>query len=277
MNLKFLILVFFLSLSANHFSQTNFSVRDSVKIVLNDRSELYGNIIKEDSLNFEIQTFSDLWLKIDKHAVKKIEDINKLAETVYLPHKNNTRLLFSPTAITLEPGRAYFLSTQIFFPSFMIGAADFLSLGGGISLFPWAESQIIYFTPKVRFISINGFDIGAAASLISAGGEMVGLTYALSTYSNDNLSLTMGLGWGFSDGETSSSPAIILGGIFPITKHSDLVSENWIIPNSEFQLASLALRIKGENIAGDIGLVLPINVIGSGFPLIPWVGFAYNF
>ena len=112
MSLKFLILVFLLSLSANHFPQTNFSVRDSVKIVLNDRSELYGNIVKEDSLNFELKTFSDLWLEIDKLAVKRVEDINKIVEAAYLTQQNKTRLLLSPTAVTLGPGKAYFLSTR---------------------------------------------------------------------------------------------------------------------------------------------------------------------
>lgn len=49
------------------------------------------------------------------------------------------------------------------------------------------------------------------------------------------------------------------------------------ISNSIKFILSLGIRFFSENLAADLGFVLPAGSRIKGFPFIPWVGFTYNF
>ena len=73
----------------------------------------------------------------------------------------------------------------------------------------------------------------------------------------------------------------MLGGNIRLTKRVALVSESWLFTSKRMkwgeQPFGLAIRIFGERLAADIGLLIIGKVIKEGGPPIPWISFAYNF
>jgi hypothetical protein len=158
-----------------------------------------------------------------------------------------------------------------------VGATDFLTVAAGMTLFPGATEQILYFAPKARILHTESLDLGGGVLYIRVTGHTAGIAYGVTTIGSQKASLTGGLGWGFIDGDFASTPSLVLGGELQLSNSSKLITENWFPAHSDVAIISFGIRFFGENIAGDFGLLRTTAATGSGFPFLPWVGFAYNF
>lgn len=248
------------------------------RITLTDDSELLGMIESEnDSLIFFI-TNAGLELSIDRAMIKeqKIIQGEWSGDTFLRKDPNQTRLLFSPTGRTLSAGEGYFSAYEIFFPFLAVGITDFITLSGGVSLFPGLEEQVIYIAPKVRVLHLDNFDLSGGVLYCHVEEEDFGIFYGVTTVGSSKASFTLGLGWGYADGETAESPAIMFGGEIQLSNSVKIVSENWKLPEEDNLFLSFGLRFFGEHLAADFGLVTTTGET-EGFPFIPWIGFAYNF
>jgi hypothetical protein len=248
------------------------------RITLTDDSELIGKIISENDSLLVFVTNAGLELSLDWEMVKGKEIVQGDwdGETFLRSDPNKTRLLFSPTGRTLPAGEGYFSVYEIFFPFLAIGVTDFLTLSGGMSLFPGADEQIIYVAPKLRVLHLYNFDLSGGVLYCHTSESDFGIFYGVTSYGSSRASLTFGLGWGYVDGETAESPAIMFGGEIQLSNSVKLISENWKLPEEEDFILSFGLRFFGEHLAADFGLVTTTGET-SGFPFIPWIGFAYNF
>ncbi len=168
---------------------------------------------------------------------------------------------------------------EIFFPFIAIGVTDWLTLAGGFTLVPGADRQLLYFAPKITPIQLKNFDFSAGALYINIPDEIDdgGFFYGMGTYGTEKIALTAGFGWGFSGADVVDKPVIILGAETSLSKTVKFITENWLIPDSEVDLISGGLRFTGEKVAADFALVYPAGSDISGFPFLPWIGFAYNF
>ena len=252
------------------------------RIVLYDGSELIGTIISRDSLTIKFKTLSSIGLEIPLTRVVTIEQIFGSFSKGEFRHAdpNHTRLFFAPTGRGLRAGQGYFSSYELFFPFLAYGATDFLTLAGGVSVFPGTESQIYFLAPKVNLPPMGRLSVAAGVLYINStasSGEGVGVTYGVGTYGSENSALTVGLGWGFSGGTYADKPVLVLGGEARLSKYTKLITENWIPPNSDGMIYSFGLRFFGENLAADLGFFGSSNSQTTGFPFFPWVSFAYNF
>jgi hypothetical protein len=260
----------------NIFAQTDTTA--VYRITLTDDSELLGMIESEnDSLIFFI-TNAGLELRIDRTMIKetKIMEGEWSGDTFLRKDPNQTRLLFSPTGRTLSAGEGYFSAYEIFFPFLAVGITDFITLSGGVSLFPGAEEQVIYIAPKVRVLHLDNFDLSGGVLYCHVDEEDFGIFYGVTSIGSSKASLTLGLGWGYADGETAESPAVMFGGELQLSNSVKLVTENWKLPEEDNLFLSFGLRFFGEHLAADFGLVTTTGET-EGFPFIPWIGFAYNF
>jgi hypothetical protein len=249
------------------------------RITLNDDSELLGKIKSEsDSLIFFI-TNAGLELSLDKKMIKQQKVIKGewRGDTYLRADPNRTRLLFAPTGRTLSAGEGYFSAYEIFFPFLAIGITDFITLAGGVTLFPGAEQQIIYIAPKVRAVHLDNFDLSGGVLYAHVEDENFGILYGVATYGTSRASLTLGLGWGFVNGETADNPALMIGGEIQVSNSVKILTENWKFPDTEDLLISFAIRFFGEHLAADFGLFTTTGKVERGFRFIPWIGFAYNF
>lgn len=281
-NLSIMIIFLHLVLFNAAFSQKDTSRNSPVRITLKDDSELIGEIVERDSISTLFRTLSDITISIPNNQIIKIDLLNGeiSGKKFFRRDPNNTRLLFAPTARALTPGQGYFSTYQIFFPMIAIGLANYLNIAGGVSLVPGGTQQLLYFAPKVIFLNKEDISFAGGMLLTNLGiseWDINGLYYSVLTFGKRRISGTVGLGWGFTGNEVNENPIIMLGFEYQISNSSKLVSENWIFPNSDFHLLSFAFRFFGEKLAADFGLIHPLGAEISGFPFIPWVGFAYNF
>jgi hypothetical protein len=102
--------------------------------------------------------------------------------------------------------------------------------------------------------------------------------YGVGTYGGENESITVGGGFFDLVGDTPPSEfTFLIGGEVRTSKSVKLITENYIVPSDNFVLASVGIRFFGERLAGDFGLLIPIQKKNIGIPFFPWLGFAYNF
>lgn len=250
------------------------------EITLLDGTEAVGVVVSETESEIVFRTVSGITMTIPRAQIKEIQPIaGRIVGTTFYPaDPNYTRLFFAPTAHTLEGGQGYFAAYEIFFPWVGVGVADFLTLAGGISLFPAAESQLYYIAPKVRLFESDQFNI-AGGSLhmgTTKGDPGLGIGYCVGTYSSQSWSLTGGIGYGYSGEDMSDEPMFMLGGELQVSSSVKLISENWFFPGAAVDIYGFGIRFFGRSLAADFAL-MKIPLDDGGFPFLPWISFVYNF
>jgi hypothetical protein len=247
-------------------------------VTLKDGSTIFGRIlaVNGDTVSFQSQAGD---IQLSAGAIRAIREISTedLREGEYwFPNPNYTRLFFAPTGQMLKKGEGYFSDYELFFPGFAYGLTDNVTIGGGVSLFPVAvEDQVYYLTPKIG-ISVSD-RVHLAAGMLFAGtqGETGGIYYGVGTFGDANASVTLGGGYGFAGGKIESRPVGMLGGELRISRRIGLVTENYLLPVSDDNvLYSFGVRFMGEKITTDLALV---NVAGSGVIGVPYVDFVFRF
>lgn len=276
-----IILSFFLFLlTANLHAQTDTAL---VVITLENGTYFSGHIEQQDSTFITFRTTGGIQMIIPADQVVSLrKKVSKATGKLYaFDDPNDTRLLFAPTARTLKQGKGYIADYWVFFPFVAVGAFDQLVLAGGITLIPGADTQLFYLAPKVGLYQNE--TLGVAAGLIYMNSfrfdwDGVGIAYGVSTIGNSDMAGTIGLGWAFSGEEVHNKPILLLGGEIRVSQSIKLISENWLIPDSDVSLVSLGVRFFGNRLAADLALIYPLGAdMGDGFPFFPWLSFAYNF
>lgn len=251
-------------------------------IVLKDGSEMIGYVKNIDSAKLKFETVSGVKIEIRKDQIDEIIDERRDYKIGQDP--NRSRLFFSPTGRNLKSGTGYFSVNELLFPIVAFGVHDYVTIAGGMSLVPASESQLIYFNGKVGVYQSENINISAGylySNITSSDGEGLSLLFGNGTFGNEAASLTLSLGLTLSGDDPGKYPMIVLGGEAKVSNSVKLITENWIptYPNS-INMFSFGIRFFGKRLAGDFGLVLPIDSDGKsmdGFPFFPWLGFNYNF
>ena len=280
LKLIFLITITFISFPEFTFAQKDTTEIEMVRLELTDGSTIVGDIIEEDENTIIIRTLSNLEIKVPKENIIEREIFKGQIEEgeFWNSDPNKTRMFFAPTGKSLKSGEGYFAVYEIFLPFIAVGVTDWFTLAGGMSLLPGAEKQAFYLAPKITPIQITKFDASLGILYIAIPDEQgAGIGYAVATYGTEKTSLTFGLGFGFSGDDFTDRPIVLIGGEIRVSKSIKLLSENWFVLSADINFLSLGLRFFGENLAADFGLVFSTEWGGDGFPLLPWLGFAYNF
>ena len=262
------------------------------KIELNDGSVYLGGILKEDIDVIAFKTLSGNKIEIRKVYIKNKELVEKgdFKNGVYwFRNPNPTRYLFGPSAFNLKAGEGYYQNTYLLLNSFNYGITDNISVGGGvelITLFSFPKGGPIFIlTPKVGFEVAPKFNVGGGVlylsvpDFFSSNRTGLGIAYGVATYGTENSNITGGIGWGFVEGDFSSTPVITISGIHRMSRKTALVSENWLIPNGNTYagIYSYGIRFFGEKLAVDLAF-LNNQEISSNLTLgIPYVDFVVKF
>lgn len=271
-----MIILLILTMSTNYLAQDTTKV---YRVTLHDDSEYIGMISTETDSILILKTFSGSEIKILQLSIAN----RVIYEGAWIDGKyvrkdpNTTRLLFSPTGKTLKAGNGYFSVYELFFPFVSVGVTDAITLSGGVSLIPGAERQAIYFAPKIGILQNKNSGLSLGLLFINVEDFNFGVVYGVGTYGSSVASFTLGLGYGFADGDLSSSPMLVLGGDLQLSNSLKIITENWVLPNADVALLSLGIRFFGEKLAADFGLFTTTENGGADFPFAPWLGFTYNF
>ena len=114
---------------------------------------------------------------------------------------------------------------------------------------------------------------------ISAANRSFGILYGVSSFGSRDSHLDVGAGFGYTGGNITAKPALMLGGATRVSRRVSLLTENYVITSLDNQgLVSYGARFFGEKLSVDLAF---FNAVGSGstllFPGIPFVAFAVKF
>jgi hypothetical protein len=271
--------------SASHASSAD-STAQIYRVIIKDGSAIVGTILSSTVDTLVVQTGSGIVMAIPRRSVTSMEKLRgTIVNGEYMRvDPNGARLLFGPTARPLKGGSGYFAAYEIFFTYLSVGVSDFLSLGGGMTLVPGAPSQVFYLAPKIAITTNDEMFSGAIGAFYmnatSGSADGMSIVYGAGTYGTPRAGVTLGVGYGYSQGEFSDSPVILIGGEVQASNSVKFITENWFPVGSDFSILSFGFRFFGDNLAADLGFFYPMwkgSGISEGFPFIPWLGFAYNF
>lgn len=268
-----------------------------------DGTELTGKILHLDSNKLILSTLSISKLELENKKIKSVTAIDNAqfkGGVYWFENPNSTRYLFGPSAFNLKKGEGYYQNTYLVLNSFNYGISDYLSIGGGIELIStfstWANNgvpqPIFYVTPKIAVEVVKNFRVGAGVyylSIPSFGAfedkrAHAGIFYGVGTYGNADDNITLGLGYGFVDNESTQSPIITVSGMKRISRKTALVTENWFAPiqefgggNSYYGIYSYGIRFFGEKLSVDLAFINNPDIFESIIIGIPYIDFVVKF
>ncbi|MDB4583862.1 hypothetical protein N9164_11975 [Draconibacterium sp.] len=280
------LLLFFLFCSAFSIAQTADST--IVKIETSDGNEFIGKIITEDTLSIVLNTdlYGELTIQKANIKSKKIVQSQQIkGGKLWFDNPQSTRYFWAPNGYGVKKGEGYYQNIYVLWNQFTYGVSDNFSLGAGIiPLFLFAGAPTpIFATLKISLpIQKDKFNLAAGAIAGTVIGEDVGsfgILYGISTFGTPDNNVSVGLGYGFAEGELASSPLINISGLLRISSRGYILTENYYIQIDGVGggLISLGGRWIIKKASLDFALAVPIIPDMGTFIAIPLIGFTIPF
>lgn len=264
------------------------------RIVMDDGNEFYGTLQNETDTYVQLETETLGMITIQR---KNIDLMELLAEAtikegkVWLENLQATRYFWAPNGYGLAKGDGYYQNVWVLFNQASVGITDNFSIGGGLIplfLFDFQEAPTpVFIVPKFSFpIRKNKINVGggAIAGTIIGGEDFdgigpFGIAYGVVTVGGKDMNGTLGVGYGFADGDFSKYPILTAGGMKRIGRRNYFLTENYFIKGEEFTAGLIALggRTVWQRISLDYGLVIPVSDELESFVAIPWISFSVPF
>ncbi|WP_051718892.1 hypothetical protein [Hymenobacter sp. IS2118] len=167
----------------------------------------------------------------------------------YFDIGNGNRLFFAPTGRGLRKGENVLQAVNLYLIGGNFGITDNISLGGYVSLIPGIglDNQFLVLTPKVSFPVSEKVHVGGGALYVRIpdfDGSLdrsygAGIVYGAATYGSADDNVTLGLGYGFFEGDVGSTPIVQIGAQKRVSRRISLISENYIIADAQAGMGGL--------------------------------------
>lgn len=273
-------------------TDSSFEEEHIVEVRLKDGQTLIGNLITENDSTIELKLRSGSRISLQKSGIDRISEIKHTGfdsrGRVLFEDPNQTRYLFSPSAMMLRQGEMKFSQKELLWSSFSIGATKFLSFEIGSAIPMWFIEEG------------DGINLLFAAKAGGQVGRLVHLAGGILTFAFPVSPLVFGLPFGsvtigntdYHGTFTASAPFaatdeefeigdffwFALSGNARLSAHVALVSENWIFrftdewfDDTELIL-NLAVRFIGRRFSADVGMFFNSEF----FMPLPWLGFTFH-
>ncbi len=247
-----------------------------MELALIDGSILIGRVVEAgDPFRFVLVSGVEMSVPVGNvRAIAQAEGTVEEGE-FWREDPNRTRLFFGPTARTPPAGDGYFAVYEILFPFLGYGVTDNFILAGGTPLiFGDGGSRPFWVAPKLRVFNSEKTQGAIGVLAFAADDDNAGLLYGVVTHGTPKSAFTLGVGYGYANGDLADSPAVMVGGEYRMGRGWALVSENYLFPGGS-GLISLGPRFFGRKLSADLGLVVPVGM-GELF-VFPLINFVYNF
>jgi hypothetical protein len=281
-----IVILTIINVAVSH-AQTPPTEVKTVRIQTHAGNIYMGQVVSETESQVVLLSEEIGQITIERSQIRRLTviDPSRIRNGVYwFENPHASRYIFSPSAFSVGEGKGYYQNFWIFFNSVNYGVNDNFSIGGGIiPMFLLGENSPAWVTPKYTFPKINqnfNFAVGALVGSVlgSSDFDTYGIFYGIGTYGNREKNISLGLGYGFSNGDVSSSPVINVGFLYRTSTRLYFISENYFFPNSDFNgLVSLGMRWTTENIAVDFSLMRPAESAGAAFIGFPLLGVTIPF
>jgi|GEM_PF-244924 len=295
LNLKTLLYLLFLMVLFIGLPGEITSQKDTTSIwniIAMDGNEYHGTIISRNKEVIQLKTEALGIITLQVSEIQKmtlVDPENLINGEVWLDNPQESRYFWSPSSYGLKKGEGYYQNVWILFNQFAVGITDNISIGAGIMpLFLFGGSATpVWITPKFSIPVVKDkFNLGGGALLgtvIGGGGSgdggsnSFGVAYGTSTFGSRDQNVTIGVGYGFMNGDWASSPTVTFSGMFRTGKRGYFITENYYLGSSELMLLSLGGRVVWQNVSLDYGGIIPFGSDVGSFVIIPWLGFVIPF
>lgn len=251
---------------------------------MKDGTRLTGKIETVDEVRVAIYTayFGKLTLlQSEIVSVKYLSDPKVAAGNFLFANPNSSRHFFSPAAIPLSKNEGYYQNFYVAFNMVNWGLTEHYSMGVAAVPFMWfvQDGLNIAITGKLgyqlssKWHASGGYIAGAIPSYTYGG-----IAFGLITYGSTDNNFTVGLGysslWPTNQSEMEAdqqSLVINTAGMYRISDHFALVSENWYFVEPDFLIISYGGRYMGEKISVDVGFINNKDIASTipvGVPLL---------
>ncbi len=287
MKISIVILILLACLTANKV-QAQSSDSTLVRIETSDGNDFTGKIIKEDASRIVLKTSRFGEITIQKADIKRRQMVvpEQIKDgKLWFANPQATRYFWAPNAYGLKKGEGYYQNIYVLWNQFVLGVNDNFSLGGGvIPLFLFGGGPTpVFATAKLSVpIEKDKLNLGGGAIVGTILGEdfgAFGLVYGLSTFGSPDNNVSIGLAYGFADGDWANTPLINLSGIFRISSRGYFISENYYINVDGTGAAVLGLggRWIIKKAALDFIFGIPVAADMDSFVAVPLIGFTIPF
>lgn len=258
------------------------------EIKTKDGNFYLGQILSENEEQIVLKTESVGTISIQHAQIKKIKKFpaSKFIDGKYwFTNPNSTRNLFTPTGYSLKSGEGYYQNFMVLINSANFGLTDHFTIGFGTIPLYFDGNFNFMITPKFSIpIVENKVNVAAGVLYARAFQENLGIAYGVTTFGSIDNNFTFGLGYGFSGGEAAKRPIITISGVSRVGRKFGLITENWIIPYSDFEdgikyqlFATYGVRYIAESITVDFAFINNRDIRSSLFIGIPMVGVVIPF
>ncbi|AKQ46076.1 hypothetical protein TH63_11240 [Rufibacter radiotolerans] len=255
------------------------------RVEMRDGNEFMGTIISQTNevLQLKTQNMGVLTIKIAEIKAITSYDARKVkGGKLWFDNPQSSRYFFAPNAFGLKKGEGYYQNTMLLVNQASVGITDNFSLGAGLVplfLFGGASSPV-WLLPKISVPVVKDkFNVGGGALIGTVIGEQssFGIAYGLTTFGSRDRNATIGLGYGYADGDWATTPAITFSGLFRTGPRGYIITENYYIglDNDAVGLLSIGGRRIVKRVGIDFGLFSPIGA--DGFFALPFLGLTVPF
>lgn len=284
------LLRWFVALASLMSLTSNAQTSDTVyHVETTDGNDFMGTIVEQDATLIKLKT-EKLGIitikKIDIKSMLMVSGIKKENGQYWLDNPQSTRYFWQPNGYGLRKGEGYYQNVWIFGNQVSAGITDHFSIGVGLVpmfLFGGAPTPI-WITPKVSIpIQKDKFNLGIGVLAgtvvgdvgLDRGNASFGIAYGSATIGSRDRNLSVGVGYGYSDGSWASQPLFTVSFLNRISDKGYVVSENYIFPDAS--LISIGGRRLIKRVSIDFGLFVPVAQGLDTFVGIPWLGIAVPF
>jgi hypothetical protein len=255
------------------------------ELELNDGSSVIGRVASIGEGRFVFRSTSGVEMTVDVSAVRSLKPVSGRVVNgeFWREDPNPTRLFFGPTGRSLKRGEAYIGVYEVLLPFVQVGLTDRLSIGAGTPLVFGDFERPFWVTPKFQVIQhgSTSASVGVMHFLNIDDEAHIGIAYGVVTQGTADSAVTVGAGYSyarwddddFGDDDNAGSAVLMVGGEHRVTKRLKLVTENYVFKGGGF--VSGGLRLFGEKLSADFGLVLPL--FDDARVLIPMINIVRKF
>jgi len=286
--LSVVLIIFLILATQKTYGQTSDTLRYCIET--NDGNKFVGFLQTSDSSEFIINTQLYGVLKIEIGMIDKIYKLSSNASDIKeYWHRSiqSARYFWAPNAYGLKKGEGYYQNYWVLFNQVSYGFTDNFSVGVGmVPLFLFAATPTpIWITPKFSIPVVkNKFNVGVGGlfgTVVGGENSSFGLAYGTTTFGSRDKNFSVGLGWGYADGEWGNTPLVNISGIIRVGKKGGyIMTENYFINIGSDDFIGL-ISIGGRNLINsvsiDYGLFFPIIKNLDTFLAIPWLGITIPF
>ncbi len=278
----FLMFAFCLFAILNASAQTDSPLLgQEVQVKMKNGDDYNGTLLQQDEQSITLKTVNGS-VNLIAANIKSIEQSTYTGKYLF-PNAHDTRYFFAPSAIPIDKGKGYYQNLLVTTNFVNYGITKNVSIGGGfefISMILDEVPPIWFFTPKAGFQVAEKIHVGGGLLLVGVGLESIStLAYGAGTFGTSESNVTVGLGYGFLDGEAAEAPVFLLSGTHRVSNGISLLTENYLLSNTftdAFYLGIHGVRFLSKKNAFDLGVIVS-NSFDGFIPALPYVGYARSF